>query len=142
VSHDNTSAAQPACAYADDAQSRCDQPARLVVTITTADHRRQEDACSIRHARLVAQAQPPAAARITIAPIRDQFTCVDCGRQVVFRPDGVTLVDTGGQLRCRASGASHRIVHDCQAAQTLRFVAVYGAPGTGQSWECAVCGRA
>jgi hypothetical protein len=31
--------------------------------------------------------------------------------------------------------------HDCQAAGNLTFVAVYGAPGVGQAWECTVCRR-
>jgi hypothetical protein len=34
------------------------------------------------------------------------------------------------------------IEHDCQAAGTLTFVAVYGAPGVGQAWKCTECGRA
>jgi hypothetical protein len=32
--------------------------------------------------------------------------------------------------------------HDCQAADTLEYVAQYGAPGIGQAWHCTVCGRA
>lgn len=36
---------------------------------------------------------------------------------------------------------SSPIEHDCQAAGTLTFVAVYGAPGVGQSWTCTECGR-
>ncbi|WP_416901327.1 hypothetical protein [Micromonospora echinospora] len=31
--------------------------------------------------------------------------------------------------------------HDCEAAGTLQFVAVYGAPGVGQAWTCTTCGR-
>lgn len=39
-----------------------------------------------------------------------------------------------------ASGSS--VEHDCQAAGTLTFVAVCGAPGVGQAWRCTECGRA
>jgi hypothetical protein len=31
--------------------------------------------------------------------------------------------------------------HDCVTAETLEFVAVYGAPGTGQAWRCVECGQ-
>jgi hypothetical protein len=33
------------------------------------------------------------------------------------------------------------VEHDCQAAGTLTFAAVYGAPGVGQAWKCTECGR-
>ncbi|GLI00663.1 hypothetical protein [Phytohabitans aurantiacus] len=33
------------------------------------------------------------------------------------------------------------VEHDCQAAGTLACVGVYGAPGVGQAWKCAECGR-
>ncbi|MGC4851836.1 hypothetical protein ACLQ24_00200 [Micromonospora sp. DT4] len=31
--------------------------------------------------------------------------------------------------------------HDCLSARTLRYVAHYGAPGTGQAWQCFACGE-
>ena len=31
--------------------------------------------------------------------------------------------------------------HDCLAADPLVYVATYGAPGFGQAWRCAACGR-
>ena len=45
------------------------------------------------------------------------------------------------QSGLRGKGDHTEPVHDCQAAGTLTFVAVYGAPGVGQAWECAVCHR-
>jgi hypothetical protein len=45
----------------------------------------------------------------------------------------------GGRADGRAGGMAE---HDCVAADTLVFVAVYGAPGTGTAWDCTACGRA
>jgi hypothetical protein len=50
---------------------------------------------------------------------------------------------TGTEQSATTAGDTNgpRLVHDCQAAGTLVFVAVYGAPGVGQAWECTQCGR-
>lgn len=31
--------------------------------------------------------------------------------------------------------------HQCDAAETLKYVGTYGAPGVGQAWDCTACGR-
>ena len=132
---------RPTCVHTDGA-GRCGRPAALIVTITGPDDPpRQATACGIPHARLLAESNQDRPARLTIAPIADQLTCVDCAAVVAFGPDATTPVGPDGQPGCGATGNAHRIAHDCESAGTLTYAGDYGAPGVGQAWDCTVCGR-
>jgi hypothetical protein len=41
----------------------------------------------------------------------------------------------------RTAPADGSLTHDCEAAGTLKFAGIYGAPGVGQAWDCTACGR-